>query len=214
MPRKRPLIPPLSLEVLEVVENIERYARSALRACDDTFKFNADKASNILRTCVIEVFDLQIAYYSSVKNFTENWVPHVGHTIIGSAMGLITASLRDETYDWLEQILYETLNAHLEERKALKKKSAAKPPQKTPQTPTSKPIGTQIDDLRKECRLTVEELADALDVDPRSVYRHLSGKADPRSRHLAAYEKLFSQKLGNPIRLNTSGKSQTSGKRQ
>jgi DNA-binding XRE family transcriptional regulator len=206
--KKRPLIPPLSLSVLEDVEDVERYARNALRSCNDTFKFNRDKAMNILRTCAVEVFDTQIAYYSSVKNFTEDWVPWIGHTVIGSAMGLITAALRDEDYEWLENVLYETINAHFEARDSAK---SEKPSSKSQ---TVKGISSQIDDLRNECRMTVEDLADALDVTPRSIYRHLSGEADPRSRQIAAYEKLFSEKLAKPIRLNTSVKRQTSSKRQ
>ncbi|MGB2635016.1 MAG: helix-turn-helix transcriptional regulator, partial [Candidatus Acidiferrum sp.] len=58
------------------------------------------------------------------------------------------------------------------------------------------PIAKQIDRLREESRLTVEEVAEALDVDPRSVYRHLSGQANPRSRQIAAYEELCSDLTG------------------
>lgn len=124
MPKKRPLIPPLSFEVLEVVEDIERYSRQALRSCNDTFKFNRDKAMNILRTCVVSVFDIQIKFYSSFHNFTEDWVAHVGHTVIGSAMGLITASIHDDDYEWLQNVLYETLNAHMKARDSAKRTSA------------------------------------------------------------------------------------------
>jgi DNA-binding XRE family transcriptional regulator len=65
-------------------------------------------------------------------------------------------------------------------------------------------IAAQIERLRAECRLTVEDLAEALDVEPRSVYRHLSGKTIPRKKQTAAYEKLFSKHLGKQTRLETS----------
>jgi DNA-binding transcriptional ArsR family regulator len=78
----------------------------------------------------------------------------------------------------------------------------------SPQPPTES-IGAQLDRLREECRLTVEDLAAALDVDPRSVYRHLSGKSLPRRSHIGAYERLFSQKLERKVvLLIRSGKRQ------
>lgn len=62
-------------------------------------------------------------------------------------------------------------------------------------------IREQIEMLRNECRFTVEDLAEAIRVSTRSVYRHLSGDADPRQRHLAAYEKVFSEKLKRQVHL-------------
>jgi DNA-binding transcriptional regulator YiaG len=62
-------------------------------------------------------------------------------------------------------------------------------------------IHGQIENLRSECRLTVEQLAEALDISPRSIHRHLSGKAIPRKSHIAEYERVFSEKLKKSIRL-------------
>jgi DNA-binding transcriptional ArsR family regulator len=63
-------------------------------------------------------------------------------------------------------------------------------------------VGAQIKRLCDESLITVEELAQAIDVSPRSVYRHLSNSTIPRKRQLAAYEKYFSQKLKRPVRLH------------
>lgn len=73
-----------------------------------------------------------------------------------------------------------------------------------PSNPSTESLSKQIDDLREEARLTVEDLAEALDVAPRSIYRHLSGKTEPRKRQIAAYEKLFSARLNRVVRLKTS----------
>ena len=62
-------------------------------------------------------------------------------------------------------------------------------------------LGSQLKRLRVECGLLVEELAAVLQVDPRAVYKHLSDKSVPRRSHLAAYEKLFSEKLSRPVTL-------------
>ena len=76
----------------------------------------------------------------------------------------------------------------------------------------SKPIhesmADQLKRLQAECNLTAQELADAVGVDLRSIFRHLSGQALPRRTHLATYSKLFSEKLGKTVILKTSPKRQ------
>ena len=64
-----------------------------------------------------------------------------------------------------------------------------------------KTIGEQIKKLCNDCLVSVEELADAIHVSPRSVYRHLSDSDRPSKRHWAAYEKYFTAKLQRPVRL-------------
>jgi len=59
----------------------------------------------------------------------------------------------------------------------------------------------QIEQLRNECRLTVEQLADEVGLDPRSVYRHLGG-TKPRIGHIGAYERVFSKILKRNIVIN------------
>jgi hypothetical protein len=76
----------------------------------------------------------------------------------------------------------------------------------TPQQPEMKQaddgnsLGSQIKSLRLECDLSVEELATAIEVEPRTVYKHLSDRVVPRRERVTAYEKLFSKALakGHP----------------
>ena len=56
---------------------------------------------------------------------------------------------------------------------------------------TEPPTCAQIERLRQEAHMSVEELADEIDVEPRSVYRHLSGETLPHPKYLAAYERVF-----------------------
>ncbi|HEX4006119.1 MAG TPA: helix-turn-helix transcriptional regulator [Acidobacteriaceae bacterium] len=70
--------------------------------------------------------------------------------------------------------------------------------------PSGNSLGEQIRLLREDCRLTNEDLAAALGVDRRSVVRHISNDHKPAKRHLAAYEKLFSERLGRKVRIETS----------
>ena len=76
------------------------------------------------------------------------------------------------------------------------------PPQPTP-TPSNSPaaesIASQLKRLQNECDLTTAEMAEAIGVDERSVRRHLAEDATPRRTHLAAYEKLFTERSGKTV---------------
>lgn len=60
-------------------------------------------------------------------------------------------------------------------------------------------IGAQIKRSREECRLTVEELAPMVGIEPRSVQRHEADKSTPYPRHISAYERVFSKLLKRQI---------------
>lgn len=60
-------------------------------------------------------------------------------------------------------------------------------------------VAEQIQRLRKESNLTVDELAEKVGVDVRNVTRHISGKTKPRLSNLAAYERVFSEALGRKV---------------
>jgi ribosome-binding protein aMBF1 (putative translation factor) len=60
-------------------------------------------------------------------------------------------------------------------------------------------IGAQINRLREQCRWTLERLAEAVEIDPTNVSRHLSDKSVPHLKNLGAYERVFSKALGKNI---------------
>jgi hypothetical protein len=60
-------------------------------------------------------------------------------------------------------------------------------------------IATQIQRLRDECRWTNEQLAEVAELSTRQVARHVSGEAMPYKRNIAAYERVFSNKLKRQI---------------
>ncbi len=64
---------------------------------------------------------------------------------------------------------------------------------------TGETIGSQLSALKEECRLTVEELAELIEIQVRSVQRHLAGDSIPYDRHLRAYEREFSKLLNRQI---------------
>jgi len=60
-------------------------------------------------------------------------------------------------------------------------------------------VGAQIKRLRDECQLTTEELAEEVELEVRSVQRHLANKATPYVRHLRTYQRTFSKLLNRQV---------------
>jgi ribosome-binding protein aMBF1 (putative translation factor) len=80
-----------------------------------------------------------------------------------------------------------------------------KPPRQNPSAvplpakPPEESVGAQIRRLRDECQLTTEELAEEVEMEVRSVQRHLANKATPYVRHFRAYERVFSKLLSRKV---------------
>jgi hypothetical protein len=86
-----PRIPPIPLEILKKVEAVEESASKALEDCDHIGFLNVEKTRRILRTCVVEVFDLQMDYYASLPNFDGRWARELKLKTISSVIGLFPA---------------------------------------------------------------------------------------------------------------------------
>lgn len=75
-------------------------------------------------------------------------------------------------------------------------------PSPEPLAPAPASMGNQIRTLRRESRLTIDELAAKVGIAARSVQRHEAGEVlDIRLRHLRTYEKVFSNMLKRPVRI-------------
>jgi ribosome-binding protein aMBF1 (putative translation factor) len=60
-------------------------------------------------------------------------------------------------------------------------------------------IGEQIDGLRDECALSIEELAEKVGLHPTNVSRHIHDQAIPSRKNLAKYSKIFAKLLKREI---------------
>jgi hypothetical protein len=67
--------------------------------------------------------------------------------------------------------------------------------------PKSNPTCAQLKRLIDESHISVEELAEAIEADTRSVYRHLSGETLPQPKSLASYERVFSERLERKVHI-------------
>jgi DNA-binding XRE family transcriptional regulator len=64
------------------------------------------------------------------------------------------------------------------------------------------PFATRLRLLIKTCRMTQEEVAEAISVKPSTVYRHAAGLTKPRMKQVRAYEQFFSKTLKILIRFD------------
>jgi hypothetical protein len=60
-------------------------------------------------------------------------------------------------------------------------------------------VGCQIDRLRKECRMTLEQLAGKVDLNIRTVQKQIADTYMPLGRNLTTYERVFSKSLDRKI---------------
>ena len=68
--------------------------------------------------------------------------------------------------------------------------------------PPKETIAAQIRRLRDESRWTAEELAEAVEINTRTVTRHLSGETIPYPKNISAYERVFSKQLKRQVVIN------------
>jgi len=207
MSKNRSQPPALSLKALQRVLEIDGLVRVAMRDC-----YTRDKAVTVLRTCVVESFDARISDCISRSNYDPIWISEIKRDSISSVIYFLPAWIKPPSRDAILKELQVTLDDHQRSKASLNPKKKPTKSQPTPDNET-KPLGEQIRELRDESRLSNEKLAKALEVDIRSISRHLSSEHIPRNDHLVAYEDIFSETLKRPVRLDTSGKRQTSGKR-
>ncbi len=184
---------------------------------------------NRLRVYAGDLFKLEADQYSEYKTKPEYpaWLSKLADRVIARVFNTVEILERakepatlayhaltdDEIRGGLKLFLLEIENGYVWEGASSPIQTEAQQPQMSvPPPPISAPltrsIAQQIKDLQDESRMTAEAMAESIRLDPRNVFRHLSGDSTPRAKNIAAYEKLFTDKLGRPIRLETSGKRQ------
>jgi ribosome-binding protein aMBF1 (putative translation factor) len=77
--------------------------------------------------------------------------------------------------------------------------TASHPPVPAPSRAIS--IGDQLEQLRQDCNWSIEELAEAVKLDPTNVSRHLSGTSIPRPKNLRRYNSVFSKQLKKQVHI-------------
>ena len=127
---------------------------------------------------------------------SESWIDG-RHPLTGSVL-----RLREASANFCKALEYQALETELTEK--LRHESSGHllgddSPNPVPPSPAHETIAAQLQRLRDECHITEEELAEKIDMDIRSVQRHLASKTIPRARHLRVYERVFSKLLNRQI---------------
>ncbi len=120
--------------------------------------------------------------------------------------GLTWSEIEQELSTVLWQIAVQYEHGVAPSQVAANQKTSAQPEQPKLKAALKESLADQIKRLQEECGITAEEMAEALEVVPRSIYKHLAGTTVPRRVHIAAYEKLFSERLKRSVTLQKVSK--------
>lgn len=219
-------LPHLTQDEVSERDHEETVLHREMSRCYKRDDFDEERADHVLRDSVVRIFRLGMAAYTKKPGYDPGWIDEIVHQSIYRVLKTTEDYLRGDInkhYLRLQKTalddfrnnpifappnLAEMHPTALTSRQAspllLMAHAAAQLGAEAPSPASEKSLGKQIKQLREECRLTIEDLAAVLHVDRRSVVRHISGKNTPTKRHVAAYEKKFSESLGRAIRLKTS----------
>jgi hypothetical protein len=141
--------------------------------------------------------------YSVTRDLLSTWLDAVKEHVPGGPKigAVITGGVRmDESSGTILQICYRSTDlCSILESQALEAEYEAPlslsptPPAALPESHKAETTGEQINRFRQKCRLTIEQLAEKIGVDRRTVERHIADKTVPYSRHISAYERVFSK---------------------
>ena len=194
-PPPLPTLPPLSLQALDEVRGVEDAIQDALQDCDD----NLERIRQTLHTGVAEKLNVLWDYYFSLPDPQVDWFAQLIPRTVDSIIGL-TPFARGEQF---RSELLRMAAHHLPQRlEANKNKAAAAAPAKPSLAPSEETIAAQLKRLRAECNWTIPALAEAVNLDVKTVARNLSGQSIPYARNISAYERAFSKQLKRQILIN------------
>jgi hypothetical protein len=69
------------------------------------------------------------------------------------------------------------------------------------QVPLAPSVAVELRRLLEEARIKPEDIAEAIGIQPRNVYRHLSGQTRPSITNIGKYEQAISKRLGRKVLL-------------
>ena len=113
-----PILPPIKLDKLRELEEIERELRAVLRQCleIDGNIYNEPKALAYLRSYAIEIFDFYHAYFKEIEGYKDLWLYPI---IVDTVVKLLSCSALEclqhgfNAMDRHKDLLTDTLMAHI-----------------------------------------------------------------------------------------------------
>jgi len=110
-----PRLPPLSLEALNRVEQIERHISAAVGLCNDpaSLRANEQRANRILRTYAVELLDAQFGYYDALPGYHSGWDAEIAKITLEDMLRSFPLFMSSEPY---RPELVRTINDYIEAR--------------------------------------------------------------------------------------------------
>ncbi|HEY6253855.1 MAG TPA: hypothetical protein VI685_28195 [Candidatus Angelobacter sp.] len=134
-----PLLPPLSFDALQQVNDIEDYARIALMTCS-----NREQVRRVVGTTVISIFDIQVNCFAFLPDWQQEWMREIRHRSIDSVIEMCPFFAPGEEFrPELNRILQEHIERMLARVQAERAKRAAIRGESQPaatERPATKPI--------------------------------------------------------------------------
>jgi hypothetical protein len=108
---KVPLLPPLPIETVVEIENLELFASGVLDRCGRWPSFNTEKASRALRACALQVFAKHCNYYLRLPGFCPAWQREIIERVIAGLGGLIGIRAENPEKETISLAMRETIEA-------------------------------------------------------------------------------------------------------
>lgn len=200
-------MPPLTPEMHDELRALERGLRLELRSCCNRYEvIDPHAAFEYARTYAVQFYDLYYGFYSQIPDpkYRPHWRP-ASETFafdrvvrcIENNSGIRAYFANDTTRT---QRIRRTISDHAERNPIPTIPIDLQPPNR-PGVFAPVSVAARLKALKRKSRLSAQKIADGIGVDLRTVQRHLSGTASPRDAQILAYEKFFTNHLGEPTKI-------------
>ena len=112
----RPL-PPLSMPVLQQVEDAETLAERIFAGCGGQESPNHNKVLRAFSACAIKIFDIEVGYYTSLPDSDPQWPSAIADEVTASLVALLNNPKYVYYRDSVRMETWRVLQQHLEARK-------------------------------------------------------------------------------------------------
>jgi DNA-binding XRE family transcriptional regulator len=201
-------MPPLTLEMHSELRGMERLLQRALdNCCSSQDLIDPHAAFEYARTYAAKFYDCFYSFYSQIPDpeYRPHWRPASETFAFQRLVQCIENSYAIRRFFASDptriQRIIRTISDHADGTTRIPDPNVAVSVSASTREVS---IGEQIRQLREECRLTNEQLAEAVGISVRSAVRHIGSDHQPSKQHLAKYEKLFSDRLKRTVRIKTS----------
>ena len=167
-------LPPLSIPVLQLVEEAEALAEGIVATCGGADFHNHHKVLRAFNACAIQIFDIEVAYYLSSTDPDPDWPSGIVDQIAASLIALLNNPKYVYYQDSVRMEIGRVLQQHLTTWRLSSTVSAA-------QSPLRKGYRTEILKWMASKDLsTVAQVAKKLGVSRSTLKSIMSTKGKPR----------------------------------